>query len=362
MSTGTEAASHPDVQNDHRLDPHIKRALHNVPWRPLSDIDRHERLVEISDSESALAMTAELENLCARFDAADVAPFDGLRIGTREFAHRRRTATPSRCSSSVPTATTSSPASCTSIAEHADGLMLRRPVPDAAHVLVHQGLAVAMVDFPDCLTPSSAASRAVPSWRERLCRRMSWTMANAVELGVDPDGVVVAGESGGGNLALATGMRLLRDGDMGPSVACTRCARTSPAAGPRSGSRHRSRTKASSSTCATIAARSLGIGRSTPGMPWLADVRHRRRCARLGAHVISVDEADRCARGHRLLSVAAACRRQRACRVGRHVAPDGHVAAELPDVATQTAASIAGRPHLRQHRRAAGADRDSSSS
>src|SRR4029079_10810234 len=42
-----------------------------------------------------------------------------------------------------------------------------------------------------------------------------WTVANAVELGVDPDRVIVAGESGGGNLTLATGMRLLRDGVIG---------------------------------------------------------------------------------------------------------------------------------------------------
>src|SRR6201995_1389262 len=86
MSTDTEAAFQPDVQNDPRLDPRVKRALRNVPSRPLSDIDTRERLVEISNSESALAMAAKLENVYARFDTADVAPFDGLRIDTREFA------------------------------------------------------------------------------------------------------------------------------------------------------------------------------------------------------------------------------------------------------------------------------------
>ena len=80
MSSGTQAVSQPDVQHDHRLDPRVKRAL-----RPLSDIDSRERLVEISNSESALAMAAKLESLYARFDTADVAPFDGLRIDTREL-------------------------------------------------------------------------------------------------------------------------------------------------------------------------------------------------------------------------------------------------------------------------------------
>ncbi len=44
---------------------------------------------------------------------------------------------------------------------------------------------------------------------------VKWVAANAEELRIDPPRIVVAGESGGGNLTLATGMRLLRDGDIG---------------------------------------------------------------------------------------------------------------------------------------------------
>ena len=86
MSTDTAATSQPDVQNDHRLDPRVKRALRSVPSRQVDDIDSRERLVEISNSESALAMAAKLETLHERLDTAGVAPFDGLRIETREFA------------------------------------------------------------------------------------------------------------------------------------------------------------------------------------------------------------------------------------------------------------------------------------
>src|SRR5947209_4756921 len=86
MSTDSETVSYPDVRNDHRLDPRVKRALRNVPSRPLKDIDSRDRLVENANSESALAMAAKLEDLYARLDTADVAPFDGLRIETREFA------------------------------------------------------------------------------------------------------------------------------------------------------------------------------------------------------------------------------------------------------------------------------------
>ena len=39
--------------------------------------------------------------------------------------------------------------------------------------------------------------------------------ANAGKLNIDPDRIIVAGESGGGNLTLATGLRLKREGALG---------------------------------------------------------------------------------------------------------------------------------------------------
>ena len=40
-------------------------------------------------------------------------------------------------------------------------------------------------------------------------------MDSSDTLGIDKDKIIIAGESGGGNLTLATGMKLLRDGDIG---------------------------------------------------------------------------------------------------------------------------------------------------
>ena len=216
MSTGTEAASQPDVQNDHRLDPRVKRALRSVPWRPLSDIDSRERLVEISNSESALAMAAKLENLYARFDTADVAPFDGLRIETREFA-----SSPDGNTVKVQFIRPDSDDVVPGVVYLHGGGMQTGSCFNAMYrmwgrVLAHQGLAVAMIDFRNCLTPSSAPEiEPFPAGLNDCVAGVRWTVANAVELGIDPDRVIVAGESGGGNLTLATGMRLLRDGDMG---------------------------------------------------------------------------------------------------------------------------------------------------
>jgi acetyl esterase len=44
---------------------------------------------------------------------------------------------------------------------------------------------------------------------------LKWVHANADALGIDPARIIVAGESGGGNLTLATGMKLKQDGDLG---------------------------------------------------------------------------------------------------------------------------------------------------
>ncbi len=216
MSTDTEVESQPDVQNDQRLDPRVKRALRTVPSRRLNDIDSRDRLVEISNSESALSMAAKLENLYARFDTAEVAPFDGLRIETREFA-----SSPDGNIVKVQFIRPDSDHVVPGVVYLHGGGMQTGSCFNAMYrmwgrVLAHQGLAVAMIDFRNCLTPSSAPEiEPFPAGLNDCVAGVRWTVDHAVELGIDPDRVIVAGESGGGNLTLATGLQLLRDGDMG---------------------------------------------------------------------------------------------------------------------------------------------------
>ncbi len=44
---------------------------------------------------------------------------------------------------------------------------------------------------------------------------LKWLVRQAEELNIDPGKIIIAGESGGGNLTLATGLQLKRDGDLG---------------------------------------------------------------------------------------------------------------------------------------------------
>jgi len=75
-----------------------------------------------------------------------------------------------------------------------------------------KGLAVAMVDFRNALVPSSAKEIGpYPDGLNDCVSGLKYLHENAQELGIDTNRIVVSGDSGGGNLALATGLRLNRD-------------------------------------------------------------------------------------------------------------------------------------------------------
>lgn len=83
-------------------------------------------------------------------------------------------------------------------------------------IIAAQGVAVAMVDFRNSLLPSSAPEVApFPAGLNDCVSGLKWVHAHAAELQIDPDRIILAGESGGGNLTLATALKLNRDGDIG---------------------------------------------------------------------------------------------------------------------------------------------------
>ena len=83
-------------------------------------------------------------------------------------------------------------------------------------MIAAQGVAVAMVDFRNALVPSSVPEVApFPAGLNDCVSGVKWVASNHDELAIDPERIVVAGESGGGNLTLATGLKLKQDGDLG---------------------------------------------------------------------------------------------------------------------------------------------------
>jgi acetyl esterase/lipase len=84
-----------------------------------------------------------------------------------------------------------------------------------ARIVAANGVAVVMVDFRNSISPSSVPEVApYPAGLNDCLSGFHWTVGHAEELGIDPARVVIAGESGGGNLTLASGLSLLRSGDI----------------------------------------------------------------------------------------------------------------------------------------------------
>lgn len=204
------------IADDTRLDPRVKWALRNVPVTSARDIDSRERLLEITNSAKALALNEKMEELYAQFDTEEVASSEGLTITTHDVV-------------SAPDGNTIKvrfvrPDTAETLAcvyyIHGGGMQSGSCFGALyriwARVLAAQGVAVAMVDFRNCSTPSSVPEvEPFPAGLNDCVSGLRWVVAQAGELGIDPARVIVAGESGGGNLTLATGMKLLRDGDIG---------------------------------------------------------------------------------------------------------------------------------------------------
>jgi acetyl esterase len=82
-------------------------------------------------------------------------------------------------------------------------------------MIAARGVAVAMVDFRNAVHPSTAPEVApFPAGLNDCVSGLKWVHAHAASLGIDQRRIIVAGESGGGNLTLALAMLLKQDGEL----------------------------------------------------------------------------------------------------------------------------------------------------
>jgi acetyl esterase/lipase len=205
----------PDVQNDPRLDPRIRSFLAMVPTEKVTDvIDRAEMLAEARQPE-ALAAAELTRQLAEVFDSEETAPSAGLRVHTEEIVSSPDGNT---IKLQVVRPDTDDVLACVYYI-HGGGMMsgscFDGPYRAWGRFLAARGVAVVMVDFRNCLSPSSAPEVApYPAGLHDCVSGFHWVVDHAVGLGIDPSRIVIAGESGGGNLTLATGLSLLRSGQI----------------------------------------------------------------------------------------------------------------------------------------------------
>jgi acetyl esterase/lipase len=204
-----------DIQNDRRIDPRIKALLQYVPAVTASRATTREELIAEANTPEALQGAEDFRQLMAVCDTEEAAPSEGLNVSMDSFE--------------------------VSPDGHRINLQIIRPDGDEIVACVYyihgggmtnlscfdgmyrgwgklvaaNGVAVVMVDFRNAISPSSVPEVApYPAGLDDCIAGFHWTVGHTTELGIDPARIVIAGESGGGNLTLASGMRLLRDGDI----------------------------------------------------------------------------------------------------------------------------------------------------
>lgn len=205
-----------DYDTDLRLDPRTRLTLQATPTSTtLPDVESRGRLIELMMHPKAVEQRERTADFWEMLDTDDVASFDGLRISTEIF-ESTPDGNPVRVLFVRPDSDDVVP--CLDYL-HGGGMQTGSAFagrfPPLARTIAANGVAVAMPDFRNCLVASTAEQVApYPAGLNDCVSSVRWLHADADRLGIDATRIVVSGESGGGNLTLATGMQLLRDGDM----------------------------------------------------------------------------------------------------------------------------------------------------
>jgi acetyl esterase len=204
-----------DIAHDERLDPRLRRLLEHFPASTLGDVaDREELLAEANTPEAVAGREAfrVMQDLC---DSEEAAPSAGLSVTTTQF-----TSDPDGNTVQLQVIRPDTDVALPGVYYIHGGGMASMSCFDGMYRgwgkhIAANGVVVVMVDFRNCVSPSSAPEVApFPAGLNDCVSGVRWVAAHAAELGIDPDRLVVAGESGGGNLTLATGLQLTRDGDV----------------------------------------------------------------------------------------------------------------------------------------------------
>ena len=175
------------IQEDPRIDPRIKQVFGAFP-APVNpgDATSREQLVEEANSEEAAAMRQRWDAFLERCDTDGIAPSAGLAITTRKLASE-----PDGNMINIrfirPAGDEAMPCVCYI---HGGGMQsgsfLQGNYRAWGKIIAARGVAVAMVDFRNALTPSSVPEiKPFPAGLNDCVSGLKWVVANAAELAID---------------------------------------------------------------------------------------------------------------------------------------------------------------------------------
>ncbi|MEH2125343.1 alpha/beta hydrolase [Nostoc sp.] len=204
------------LELDPRLDPRIKAFFAGIPLgAPQPNVASREELLAQELSAEGRAIYAQQVAFFDTMDCEDVAPSTGLTVRTETF-----TSSPDGNTVQIQYIRPDGTEILPCIYYIHGGRMAFSSCYEGNYktwgrMIAARGVAVAMVDFRNAVHADSAPEIApFPAGLNDCVSGLKWVRANAAALGIDPARIVVTGESGGGNLALAVGMKLKQDGDL----------------------------------------------------------------------------------------------------------------------------------------------------
>ncbi len=204
-----------DVAADIRLDPRLTAILAGVPAESAGDVDSRAALLAEVNSDTARQQAEQFRAFMELCDTEEAAPSAGLRVHTETVV-----SDPDGNSINLQVIRPDSGEILACVYYIHGGGMASLSCYDGMYrgwgkIIAANGVAVVMVDFRNSLVPSSVPEVApFPAGLDDCVSGLRWVIANAGHLGIDASRVIVAGESGGGNLTLATGLKLKQDGDL----------------------------------------------------------------------------------------------------------------------------------------------------
>jgi acetyl esterase len=204
-----------DAQSDDRLDPRLKAFLALLPAEEDNNVkDRSEILEQLAtpEAKAAVEMTMAVTD---SWGSEEFAPSTGLRFETLDVASE-----PDGNTIKLQIVRPDNDETVACVYYIHGGAMATLSsfygnYRAWARIIAAQGLAVVLVEFRNSVGVNALDEVApYPAGLNDCVSGLKWTIEHAAEYGIDPSRVVVAGESGGGNLALATTLRLKRAGEL----------------------------------------------------------------------------------------------------------------------------------------------------
>ena len=205
-----------DIAADNRLDPRLKTLLAGFATEGGGDVDSREALIAEANSEKSRQQAELFRGFMEMCATEEAAPSAGLRVHTEKVVSE-----PDGNTINLQVIRPDSDETVACVYYIHGGGMAALSCYDGMYrgwgrLIAANGVAVVMVDFRNAVAASSVPEVApFPAGLNDCVSGLKWVVANASHLNIDPARIIVAGESGGGNLTLATGLKLKQDGELG---------------------------------------------------------------------------------------------------------------------------------------------------